>query len=373
MRILALVTDSFGGHGGIALYNRDLLTALCAHPECTEVVAVPRLKPGTSEPLPEKLTYLTEGINSRIRYISTLFKAIRKNPDFSLIICGHINLLPVANLIRLWLKKPIMLEIYGVDAWSPTKRRLANYLVNKISAFISISELTEKRFLGWAGLKDSRGFILPNAIHNDLYGPGSKNPSLLKRYDMAEKTVLMTLGRLHPDERQKGFDEVMELLPDLSREIPNIAYLIAGDGRDRPRLERKAESLGVAKRVIFAGHIAESEKVDHYRLADTYVMPGCQEGFGFVYLEAMACGVPVVASKKDGSREAVRNGKLGIMVDPANPAEIKEGIRQALNRPRGIIPEGLEYFSYKNFSERLHHIINSVVIDNKNHYSPQGQ
>jgi phosphatidyl-myo-inositol dimannoside synthase len=95
-------------------------------------------------------------------------------------------------------------------------------------------------------------------------------------------------------------------MPALIKEIPTIAYLIAGDGTDRHRLEEKAKSLGVHGRVVFAGYIPESEKADHYRLADAYVMPGRGEGFGIVYLEALACGVPVVASQVDGGREAVR-------------------------------------------------------------------
>ena len=71
------------------------------------------------------------------------------------------------------------------------------------------------------------------------------------------------------------------------------------------------------------GLISEVEKADHYRLADAYVMPGWGEGFGIVYLEAMACGMPVVASKIDGSREAVRHGALGILVDPSDQEDIK--------------------------------------------------
>ena len=111
---------------------------------------------------------------------------------------------------------------------------------------------------------------------------------------------------------------------------------------------------------IFTGLISEHEKVNHYRLVDVYVMPSRLEGFGFVFLEAMACGIPVVASKIDGSREAVRDGKLGILVDPDKPEEIKSGIIEALKRHRGVVLEGLDYFSYSNFEKRCHHIIDQV-------------
>jgi glycosyltransferase involved in cell wall biosynthesis len=94
--------------------------------------------------------------------------------------------------------------------------------------------------------------------------------------------------------------------------------------------------------VLFTGRIPESEKVDHYRLADAFVMPGWGEGFGIAYLEAMGCGVPVVASKLDASQEAVRNGDLGIVVNPKEPGEILRGILAALKRDRQVVPRGLE-------------------------------
>ena len=90
-------------------------------------------------------------------------------------------------------------------------------------------------------------------------------------------------------------------------------------------------------------------------------MPGYGEGFGFVYLEAMACGVPVVASKLDGSREAVRNGELGVIVDPSRRNELIAGIQEALDRPKEKIPNGLDYFSYGNFERQLQDIIRQAL------------
>jgi phosphatidyl-myo-inositol dimannoside synthase len=361
MRVLALITDAFGGRGGIALYNRDLLTALCSHPACTEVVAVPRLISDRIEKLPGKLSYLTDGINSKIRYVKTVLQCVRKNRQFELILCGHINLLPVAYIVSLWLKAPILLVLYGIDAWKPTHSLINNYLINKIEAFISISNATKQRFIHWAKVDEEKGFILPNAIHHNLYGPGPKNSILLNRYGLQNKTILLTVGRLSAEEQYKGFDEVIELLPELSEDIPDVAYLIVGKGTDRLRLEEKAKALGVSDRAVFAGYIPESEKADHYRLADVFLMPGKGEGFGFVFLEAMACGIPVIASTVDGSREAVRDGKLGIVVDPENAEEIKAAIIQALQYPRGQIPDGLDYFSFDNFRKRLHDIMNTLM------------
>jgi len=360
-RVLSLVTDAFGGHGGIALYNRDVLTALCRHPECKEVVAVPRLMPNPSEPLPDRLTFVAVGAGGKMRYITTVLRILRRDRNFDLLLCGHINLLPLAYMAGLWLRIPILLEVYGIDAWSPTRSRIANRLVNRVGWFISISDITKRRFLGWADLPYEKGFLLPNAVHLEQYGPGEKDGALLDRYGLRDKTVVMTLGRMVGSERYKGFDILMELLPGLSESIPDIAYLIAGDGADRPRLEKKAVTLGVAQRVIFTGLIPEAEKAAHYRLADVYAMPSRGEGFGFVFLEAMACGIPVVGSRKDGGREALRNGELGVLVDPDSKEEITAGILEALKRPRGVIPEGLDYFSYPRFEQRLHGIVGQLI------------
>lgn len=360
-----LVSDAFGGRGGIAKFNRDFLSALCNYPGCNEVTAVPRLLLSESGQLPDKLSYLIEGINGKLKFILTVVKSILRKRHFDLIICGHINLLPAAFLARLFLKAHVVLIIHGIEAWTPTKKPLCNFLSKRINRFISVSEFTKDRFLEWTGLANEKGTILPNCIEMGLYGPGQKNEILLERYGLHSRKVLMTMGRMSADEGYKGFDEVLEILPALANDIPNISYVIAGDGSDKKRLEKKASSLGIEERVIFTGWIPEAEKADHLRLADVYVMPGKGEGFGIVYLEAMACGVPVVASKVDGSREAVKNGELGIIVDPDNQEEIKSAILKALKQPRGVVPKGLDFFSFANFQQRLHHIIDATICNNK--------
>jgi phosphatidylinositol alpha-1,6-mannosyltransferase len=363
MRVLALVPDAFGGHGGIAKFNRDLLSALCTYPTCSEVVAIPRRMPmpDAAEPLPARLTYVTSGLGGKLHYLVAVLRVMHNNPRFDLVFCGHINLLPVAFLLRFWARAPVALVIHGIEAWRPTSRSLTNYLANKVDAFIAVSQLTKRRFLKWTRPKENVGFLLPNSIDLERFRLGPKNTALLDRYGLAGKTVLMTLGRLSSCEAYKGIDEVLELLPELTEEIANVAYLVVGDGTDRRRLEKKAESLGVDKHVVFTEYVPESEKADYYRLADAFVMPGRGEGFGIVFLEAMACGVPVVASKADASQEAVRNGALGILVDPSDQQDIKAGILEALNRPKGVVPEGLDYFSYNRFEQRLHYIIGNVL------------
>jgi phosphatidylinositol alpha-1,6-mannosyltransferase len=361
MRVLFLAMDAFGGLGGIAKYNRDLLRALVSAPAVTEVVAVPRRMPFSPGTLPPKLTYITGGRSGKLPYISAVIRLLGKDPKFDLICCGHIKLLPLAFLAKLVTRAPLLMIIYGIDAWNPIKNLLTRYLLSKIDLLISISEITKQKFLQWSHLTRTKYFLLPNAVTQKNYGVGTRSQELVERYGLGGKTVLMTLARLAAQEQYKGFDEVMEVLPALSKHVPNVSYLIVGEGDDRPRLAAKARSLGVADRVIFTGFIPEAEKADHYRLADVFVMPGRGEGFGFVFLEALACGIPVVGSKLDGSREALREGALGVLVDPRRPDDILTGILQALQRPRGVIPAGLDYFSFENFEKRCHGILEDVL------------
>ena len=426
--MLALIPDAFGSHGGISKFNRDLLAALCSHPDCAEVVALPRLMPEPPGSLPGKLTWLTDGLGGKLRYLSAALKIAIRNrssldrdlalqpsetpfPGFDLVICGHINLLPAAYLARRLLSvargpssrgrptPPLALFIHGIDVWEPHRSALVRRLARRIDALISVSAFTRNRFIQWSQIPESKSFILPNCIDLAGFKPGQKDSALVEKYRLAGRKVLMTLGRLLPD-RPKGIDEVLGLLPELGSEVPEIAYLIVGDGSDRARLRGKARSLGLAvldcsgdarpspggllasgpvvphattnlrppssisdlpsSTVVFTGRIPEAQKAAHYRLADAFVMPGYGEGFGIVYLEALACGIPVLASTLDASREALLDGEMGLLVNPRNRAELHQGILRVVQRPRGQVPPGLEHFSLPNFVKRCHAILDHL-------------
>jgi glycosyltransferase involved in cell wall biosynthesis len=213
--------------------------------------------------------------------------------------------------------------------------------------------------------------VLPNCVDLSAFTPGKKSAELLKRYGLNDRTIMLTVGRLASEERYKGFDELIEILPRLEKAIPNIAYLIVGEGRDRPRLEQKARDFGVADRVVFAGYVSEAEKADHYRLADVYVMPSSGEGFGIVILEALACGIPVIGSKTDGSRDALRDGKLGIVVNPTNLSEIEAAVLDVLQKRRhrssrnsrnGVSEDDtVDYFSKTRFEDRVHNLMGTLA------------
>ena len=357
MRVLFLTTDADGGHGGIALYNRDLADALAELPALREIVVLPRHQPFPALGVPAKVRFLSEVAGGKWRYIKAALGLAGSR--FDLLICGHINLLPLAALLRLRLNCPLVLLVYGIDVWQPA-RRITRFCLRSVSAVWSISALTRERMNAWAKLPETSYRLLPNAIHMDRYGVRPRSAELIARYGLHGRRVIATIARLPGADRYKGVDEVLEVMPALLAAEPNLVYLVVGEGSDRARLQAKALALGLREQVVFTGFVDEAEKADHFRLADAFVLPGRGEGFGFVFLEAMACGVPVVGSKLDGSREALRGGELGELVDPCDQQSITSGILSALRRPIAI-PPGLEYFSWPRFCERVETAIEALL------------
>ena len=366
-RALALIIDAFGAPGGMAKFNRDFLCVLASHPLYCEVVAVPRSQPDDlSSSLPVKLRWDSGGLGGKLRYMLHIFRIVALDRRFDLVLCGHVNLLPVAWAARTLIGAPLALVIHGIEAWKPHRSTFVNRLARKADYVFAVSETTKRRFVQWSSYPAERVFVLPNCIDTEQFRPRAKNIDLIKRYGLEGRKVLMTLGRLSSTERYKGIDEILEVMPQLIQQVPNLVYLVVGEGDDRDRLANKARSLALEGSVIFAGRIAEEEKVDHYNLADAFAMPGQGEGFGIVYLEAMACGLPVVGSQLDGSKDALQDGALGILVDPRDSEDLSRGIREALKRPRGI-PPALERSSYGQFETGLHAYLERITVHSFRH------
>ncbi|MDP3919974.1 MAG: glycosyltransferase family 4 protein [Candidatus Omnitrophota bacterium] len=354
MRFLVLVTDAFGGRGGIAKFNRDLLTALCECHNSETVVAFPRLIVESVGALPAKLDYRSESAGSKIVYVIAFLRYMIRHKNVDLIVCGHMHLLPLAILARLLgLRAPIALVIHGIEAWTVPRPLISKLLIKWVSAVLSVSRFTLQRFSSWAHPNGIRTHILPNCVDLEHFTPGKKDPELLRQYGLEGKKVIMTLARLDARERYKGVDEVLEEMPALLKEMKELRYLIVGDGTDRKRLEIKARSLGIAKTVIFAGHISESCKVDHYRLANAYVMPGYGEGFGITYLEALACGVPAIGSCLDASQEVLEANNLGVTVDPRNSLALRKAITDTVSGRSTAAVGQLEQYSVVAFQHRV--------------------
>lgn len=360
MRIVALLTDAYGGFGGIAVYNRDLLEAMCTYPGIDSICAFPRKITNPLEPMPASLDYRRKASGGAVAFARCVSKEMFAGARPHLIYCAHINLAPVAMAMRMRWAAPVLLGLYGLECWQPTGRQLTDRAARACDGFYAISRVTRSRFAAWSGVAEERIRLLPNAVHLDRYGSAPPSSEVCERFGLRGRTVVLTLGRIVSEDRAKGFDEVIDVLGELRSRVPNIVYVIAGDGEYRPVLEAKVQRLGLVEHVVFTGRVSETDKVDLYRAADAYVMPSRGEGFGFVFLEAMACGTPCVASTLDGSSDAVRDGELGAMVDPRDRNGLVAAIIGAVQKPR-LIPAGIEQFAFPAFSRRVHDVLASMI------------
>jgi glycosyltransferase involved in cell wall biosynthesis len=355
-KVLALVTDAFGGTGGIAQYNRDFIEAVATHASVESVAVVPRVISREIQPLPDRVSHLTEAGASKAAFVRTV-AGLSKSGAFDLVVCGHINLLPVAYPAAKRIGARLILLVYGAEVWerkNPIVRRMAK----GADAIVSISRFTLDRMLTWAAVESDRVFILPNAIDLEAF-----DEKLAAKPDLELKgsPVLLTLGRMEAEEKGKGFDEIMEAMPQLIAEYPDIMYYAAGDGSDRERLTRKAKDLRIEDHVVFPGYISEEDKPAIFRAADVYVMPGRLEGFGYVFLEEVAAGTPVIGSTLDASREAMKDGQWGIVVNPHDRQALLAAIRTAIAKPEVPQRRDLEYFSNSQFRKRTHGMLDQVL------------
>ena len=369
-RAIALVSDAYGGRGGIALYNRNFLKALCSFPGMDEVLAVPRSVTYDLEKMPGNLIYITTAVGSKLKYLMQCVRLTLFGKPVDLIICGHLHLLPFAYLLKLCHRCPVVPITYGVEAWTPTSHQIVNLLCSRLNAFISIRKLTAHRLMQWASIEKAQFFHLPNCIDESQYGVALKREDLLKRFGLKGKKIVMTAGRMDSIgfDRRKGFDEVLEVLPDLRKQIPDVIYLIIGDGDDKARLKKKAEELGVADIVKFSGYIKDSEKADFYRLADVLAMPGSNPifdryPFRLVFLEALACGVPVVGSMLEDKTEVNDSdaNALIIQVDPNDKQSIIDGVLKGLSQSERQVPAALRNYFFENFEKKLHSLITEIL------------
>jgi glycosyltransferase involved in cell wall biosynthesis len=355
LNVLFLLTDGYGNVGGISQFNRDFLAALNASAAVTRVQAIPRLIPNSiEETIPEAVVYDRKAAGNKLRFAWRTLEHARFDPAVNVVICGHIHLLPAAYAVAWMRQARLVLILHGVEAWRSRRNWFTLWLIRSVDAFLVVSRLTAERFSSWSGAPSERFTVLPNCVNLDRFVPQHRDPSLLSRYGLDGCKVILTVGRLEAKERYKGFDEVLEVLPGLVFRFPNLKYLIVGGGEDRSRLAAKAETLGIAKNVVFTGRIPEEEKVAHFNLAHVYAMPSSGEGFGIVLLEAAACGIPVIGSSADGSREALMGGKLGTLVDPQKPEQLTAALVQALERdhPRQK-PAALDHFGFDQFRIRI--------------------
>ena len=204
--------------------------------------------------------------------------------------------------------------------------------------------------------------VLPNTVATG-YAARSRRDDLVARLGLVGRRVILTVGRVSALERYKGHDRIIAALPGIIAFVPDAAYLIVGSGDDRPRLQQLACEAGVGDRVVFAGHVPDPELPDHFALAHVFAMPSTGEGFGIVFIEAAASGLPVVGGNCDGSVDALADGRIGRLVDPHAPAEIEGAVIDALlgRHPVPADSEEVRRFAFARFAAHVDALVGALV------------
>jgi glycosyltransferase involved in cell wall biosynthesis len=269
--------------------------------------------------------------------LRVLYAALTKKPD--LIICGHINFSPLALQVFNLLKIPYWVIIHGVDAWTLTDKHKIKAL-KSASKIISVSQYTKNRVIQEQNMTPDLITLLPNTFDAGKFTIQLKPQYLFDRYQLdSNNQIILTVTRLSQSDGYKGYDQIIQALPTIRQQIPNIHYLLVGKGDDRDRIEKLIKDHHLQDFVTLTGFVPDHELNDHYNLCDVFAMPSKGEGFGIVYLEALACGKPTIGGNQDGAIDALCNGELGILIDPDNIDQIAQAIVDILqgNHPLSIL------------------------------------
>ena len=308
---------------------------------------------------------------SKIKFVLFgLFYFIKDKPNF--LICGHINLSVLSFFLYKVFGIPYIILTHGTDAWN-IKSTLKKYALINAKKVVSVSRYTAQCIEEQIPSLKNKIFILPNSVDTEKFLPKEKSDYLLEKYQLFGYKIMLTVARLDVYDRDKGYDKVILALPKVLEIIPNLKYILIGEGDDLPRIKNLISELNLNKHVILTGYISDDRLPDYYNLCDLFIMPSKQEGFGIVFLEALACGKPVIAGNKDGSREALLEGKLGILVDPDDINVICKAIIDVLNKkvPSKLIDsqylrkEIVENFSKENFFKKAKTLFDSILFDRK--------
>ena len=250
------------------------------------------------------------------------------------VVATHPHLAPVARACKVISRAPYVVWCHGEESWAYPGFAAARALRDADAVFAP-SVFTARRIEHVAGLVSGSVLVFPHAVPASLAADGP----LLEPHADARPSVL-TVGRLTRECRYKGIDMLISAWPRVLA-TADADLVVVGEGPDRQRLESIVRRLGVTNRVRFAGRLSDHDLASAYASASVFAMPARfrlepmpeGEGFGLVYVEAGARGIPVVAGTGGGVPDAVHDGVSGLLVDPDDAQAVADGIIRILDDP----------------------------------------
>ncbi|BAZ01867.1 glycosyltransferase [Tolypothrix tenuis PCC 7101] len=365
--------------GGIQVYSAFFLQALQSiYPESQYNIFIKQDVKGSSDItyLSSTKFYFTGAYSNKIRTLAFATKILSQGlvqyPD--LVIAAHINFSIAAYLLKVLAGIPYWINVYGLEVWE-LKNPILKKALQNADRILSISGYTRDRLIKEQNIDADKISLLPCTFDASNFKIASKPTYLLDKYQLTpEQPVILTVARLAESERYKGYDQILQALSQIREIIPDVHYIIVGKGKDQPRIEKVIANLGIKDCVTLAGFVPDEELCDYYNLCDVFAMPSKREGFGIVYLEALACGKPVLAGNQDGAIDALCHGELGALVNPDDVGEIAKTLIQILQgtyhnhliyQPENLRQKVIDTFGFERFQRTLdkhlnHHLKSTI-------------
>lgn len=257
--------------------------------------------------------------------------------------CDQVQSGIVGLLLKQIFHKPTVVYAYGMEITDGGSMPMKSAILNRADKVIAISAYTKKELMIRHNVPEEKIYTVHPGTDIRHFHPGVDPNDIRERYHLGNKKVILSVGRLDRDSSYKNFDAVIGLMPFLIKSVPDAVYLIVGSGNDMKRLKLIAQKEKVEDKVIFASDVSYNDLPKFYRAADVFVMVSGNaarrggkgdEGFGIVYAEAGACGIPVVAGNEGGAVDIVRNGLNGLTVNPEDKNAIAAAIINLLSNDR---------------------------------------
>jgi phosphatidyl-myo-inositol dimannoside synthase len=305
---------------------------------------------------------------SKLRFVCAAITGSRGQT--TILLAAHPNLaLPAACAKALSSKVTVIVVSHGIEVWRPLPAIRRRALLCS-DVLLAASSDTMKRLADVQGASSTRIRRLPWPINPDFLRMAEAPNGLPLPPKFPRGQVVLAVGRSESSERYKGVDELIQAVAQLRATHSGLQLVVIGTGDDLPRLQSLASELDVADRIHFLQDLARSEMAACYAHADIFALPSAGEGFGIVYLEAMAFAKPIVGAACGGTTDLIEEGYNGLLVPPHNIGSLSgaldrllkdEGLRQALGR-RGAERVRREY-QFEIFEAGLERILSECAPD----------
>lgn len=279
------------------------------------------------------------------------------------IMYSHLSVAKVQAFVPPLLRRPYAVFIHGIEAWrhlTPAQESVLRGAALRVAN----SVFTAGRV---AALHPGIGSVASCPLALPPETCAVSDASFELPFDLGPRAVIV-VARMSATERYKGHDELLDAWPRVLTHAPDARLVFVGGGDDRARLHNRARSLGVAGSVLFTGFVSERDLIAFYRKAAVFAMPSRGEGFGLVYLEAMAHSLPCIGALDDAAGEIIEDGRTGFLIQQSDCEGLSDrlvrlltddSLRRAMG---GAGHHAVQHrFSYERFSRRMLSLIESTV------------